>query len=91
MNYHKMLLLWRVTAMIASVRQLVRQYQSWLTEPNYKESLIQSSKPMDKGHVANRLRGTVCVKDCGLHSQKNWYDNFFACFIGKLDSSNVEI
>ncbi len=33
----------------------------------------------------------MCVKDCGLHSQKYQYDNFLACFIGKLDSSHVEI
>jgi len=34
---------------------------------------------------------TVCVEDCGLNSQKYWYNNFFACFIGKLDSSHLEI
>jgi len=34
---------------------------------------------------------TMCVKDCGLCSQKYQYDNFFACFMGKLDSSHVEI
>ena len=34
---------------------------------------------------------TVCVEDQGLHSQKYWYVIFFACFIGKLDSSHVEI
>jgi len=33
----------------------------------------------------------VCVKDCRLHNQQNWYDNCFACFIDKLDSSHVEI
>ncbi len=34
---------------------------------------------------------TMCVKDFDLHSQKNWYDNIFACFIRKLDPSHVEI
>ncbi len=33
----------------------------------------------------------VCVKDCGIQSQKYQYDNFFACFIGKIDSSYVKI
>jgi len=34
----------------------------------------------------------MCVKDCGLYSQNNQYDidKFFACFIGKLDSSHVK-
>ncbi len=32
---------------------------------------------------------TMCVKDCGL--QKDPYNNFFACFVGKLDFSHVEI
>jgi len=39
-----------------------------------------------RGHSNN----TVCVKDCGLHSQTNQY-NFFAWSIGKLDYSHVEI
>jgi len=33
----------------------------------------------------------MCVKDCCLHSHKYGCDNFFACFIGKLYCSPVEI
>jgi len=36
-------------------------------------------------------RHTMCFKDCGLHFQKYWYNKCFACFVGKLDSSHVEI
>ncbi len=31
---------------------------------------------------------TMCVRDWGHHSQKYRYNIFFACFIGKLDSSH---
>jgi hypothetical protein len=34
---------------------------------------------------------TVCDEDCGLNSQKYWYNIIFACSIGKFDSSHVEI
>jgi len=36
-------------------------------------------------------RVCVCVEVCGLHSQKYEDNNFFACFISKLDSSHVKI
>jgi len=34
---------------------------------------------------------TVCVKDCGLHGQKFWYDNFICMLVGWLDSSPIGI
>jgi len=34
---------------------------------------------------------TVCVKDCGLHSQKNRNHNFLTCLVGHLNFSHVEI
>jgi hypothetical protein len=33
----------------------------------------------------------MCVKDCDLYSQKYQNDNFFACFIGKLGSSHINL
>ncbi len=39
----------------------------------------------------NQMLQTMCVKDCGLLIQKYQYNNFLACFIGKLHSSHMEI
>jgi len=62
-----------------------------LGRPSLGRPSLGSRKTKSRKTKSRKTKSTVCVKDCGLHSQIYRYNNVLACFIGKLDSSHVEI